>query len=75
MARFKDDTNLNEKMIPFYHTPRGKQVFDHLYKVNVSPFSFSRYFHRMNVSRSIWKKSEARLMARAWDLNTCSCPP
>ena len=34
-ARYKDDKTLQEKLIPFYNTEYGKEVFNHLYKVNV----------------------------------------
>lgn len=34
-ARYKDDKTLQEKLIPFYNTDYGKEVFNHLYKVNV----------------------------------------
>ena len=35
---FAEDPILNQKLIPFYHTERGKEVFDHLYRVNVELF-------------------------------------
>ena len=35
---FAEDPILNQKLIPFYHTERGKEVFDHLYRVNVESF-------------------------------------
>ena len=33
--RYEDDRTLNEKLIPFYNTPEGRDVFNHLYTVNV----------------------------------------
>lgn len=34
-ARYLDDKTLQNKLIPFYNTKEGKEVFEHLYKVNV----------------------------------------
>ena len=33
--RFAEDKILNEKLIPFYNTEKGKEVFNHFYTVNV----------------------------------------
>ena len=35
-ARYAEDKKLNKKLIPFYNTPEGRDVFNHLYNVNVT---------------------------------------
>ena len=72
LSRFKDDKNLMEKMIPFYHTDHGKSVFNHLYEVNVT--IAAALYRRTNGFHSTWKNFEARQMVPVWGSNMCLCP-
>ena len=33
------DENMQQKLIPFYHTSEGKKWFDHFYEINVGHYA------------------------------------
>ena len=51
------DENMQQKLIPFYHTSEGKKWFDHFYEVNVGHYAKAN--SSAEFSLIIWKNCTA----------------